>query len=228
MSSYTKAQFITLIKSRSTLLTSISDTTLSTFIDSALRALSGKQPDIRVDADNTFVDGTDLYDLPTNCLDVYSVRDSDSLLSIHWSIENQGAGDKLRLGNIKQPSYQDEIEQSYYINPNQMQGLSSTSYTSFDIQYSILQTMSTVKDTDLEALYNHILYQACSGKAESIALSIANEDIVAELRDTDSSGAETNVRFTPAEKQIDSITKLAESYLQKFEKAVNVAFGLRS
>ena len=229
MSSYTKSQFIAHIKTRSSLLSSFADETLSTFIDSALWVLSEKQPEIRVDADNAFASGTDLYDLPTDCLDVYSVRDSDSRQRIEWSIENQGAGDHLRLGNISLPSYQDDIEQAYYNDPFSNRSVAGNTYTSFDIEYSILQTMSSVKDTHLEALYNYILYQACNNKVETIAMAAGSQEAVNQLTDTDASGNTTSVTFASAKESVSNLTTLAESYLDRFTKSVgSVAFGLRS
>lgn len=229
MSSYTKVTFITHIKIRSSLLASFADATLSTFIDSALRALSGKQPEIRIDADNAFSSDDNPVDLPDDCLDVYSVRDSDSGQRITWSIENEGLGDKLRLGSIALPSYIDEIEQEFYIDPTNSRGISSTAFTIYDIEYSILQTMSTAKDTHLEALYNHILYQACSYKAESIAMSAGSQEQVNQLRVQDASGESVESTFASSKEAVTNLTTLAESYLDKFNSSVgNVAFGVRS
>ncbi len=228
MSSYTKSQFITHIKSRSSLLAGFEDATLSTFIDTALRAFSEKIPEFRLSTDNAFDSSENPVDLPDDCLDVYIVRDSSSKQAIDWNVVNEGDGDMLLLGDIQLPSYQNEIEQSLYIDPLQSASLSSVTFTSYDIQYSILQTMSTIKDTSLEAIYNHILYQACSDKAESIALSVSNQEIVSELRDTDASGAETAVKFNSSKEQVDNFTRLGESYLKKFEQSTNIAFGMRS
>ncbi len=229
MSSYTKTQFIAYIKTKSSLLASFADAILSTFIDSALRALSEKMPEIRIDADNAFSSDDNPVDLPDNCLDVYGVRDSDTFQAISWSIENEGDGDKLRLGDTALPSYQDEIEDSYYMDPLLSSSQASRAFTSYDIEYSILQTMSTVKDTHLEALYNHILYQACSYKAESIAMSAGDQDSVNQMTDTDASGNTTSVTFASSKESVSNLTTLAESYLDKFTKSVgNVAFGVRS
>jgi hypothetical protein len=225
MSSLTKSQFITQIKARSALLAGFTDATLSTFIDIALRAFSEVRPEIRVDVDNTYSE--ELVDVPSGYLNVLHI-DSDSRNRIEFAIENQGSGDHIRLGNIVKRSYDDLIEQEFYIDPMNSEFSSDDSYTSYDIEYSILQTMSSIKDTSLEAVYNHVLYQACSNKAETIAMAAGNQEIVSELRDTDASGAETAVKFNSSKDQVENFTKLAESYLQQFNNSVGVAFGVRS
>lgn len=229
MSSYTKTQFIAFIKTRSSLLASFADTVLSIFVDSALRALSEKQPEIRIDADNAFSSDNNPVDLPSGCLDVYSVKDSNSGYAISWSVINEGNGDKLLLGNIALPSYQDEIDNNYYIDPILSNSQTSRTFTRYDIEYSILQTMSTVKDTYLEALYNYILYQACNYKAEEIAMSAGNQETMNQLTDTDASGNTTSITFASSKEAVSNLTTLAELYLDKFNKSVgNIAFGLRS
>jgi hypothetical protein len=224
MSSLTKAQFITQIKTRSALLVEFADATLSTFIDMALRAFSDKKPEIRIDADNAYTES--LVDLPDDCLDVFSVYDSSGQ-PITWTIENDGDGDKLRLGIVALPSYQDETEQEFYVNPLILKGLSSSSFTIYNIQYSILQTMATIKDTYLEAIYNHILYQACQYKAEGLAVSAGSQDVATQITDT-AGGVTTDVKFTSSKETMGNYTALAESYLQKFDKSVGGSFGVRS
>jgi hypothetical protein len=224
MSSLTKAQFITQIKTRSALLAEFTDATLSTFIDMALRAFSDKKPEIRVSADNAYTES--LVDLPDDCLDVYSVYDGSGQ-SVTWSIENDGSGDKLRLGIVALPSYQDEIEQAFYVNPLISGSVSSQSFTSYNIKYSILQTMATIKDTSLEAIYNHILYQACSYKAEGIAVSAGSQDVATRITDS-AGGVTTDITFASSKETLSNYTSLAESYLAKFNTIVGSAFGVRS
>jgi len=229
MSSYTKSSFTTYIKTKSALLASFADATLSTFIDSALIEFSRKKPEKRIDADNEYDSDTNPVDLPDDCLDVYGVRDSDSLHAISWSLEDEGDGNKLRLGSIQLPSYIDEIEQSFYIDPTTSGTVSGTSFTTYDIEYSILQTMSTIKNTYLETLFNHILYQACSYKAEQIAMSAGSQEQVNQLRVSEASGESVESTFASSKEVVTNLTTLAESYLKKFNDSVgNVAFGIRS
>jgi hypothetical protein len=224
MSSLTKAQFITQIKARSALLVEFTDATLSTFIDMALSAFSNKKPEIRISADNAYIES--LVDLPNDYLDVFSVY-GDTGQSITWAIENDGSGDKLRLGIVALPSYQDETEQEFYVNPLVLGSVSSPSFTIYNIQYSILQTMATIKDTYLEAIYNHILYQACQYKAEALALSAGSQDMATKITDT-AGGVTTDVTFASSKETMGNYTALAESYLSKFNISVGGSFGVRS
>lgn len=228
MSSLTKSQFITQIKTRSSLLAEFTESTLGTFIDIALRAVSELKPEILVDADNAYTEGTDLYDVPSGCLNVTRVIDSDSRKRIEFSIENQGAGDKIRLGNIIKRSYDPLIEQGFYIDPTNSGVVSSDSYTSFDVEYSILQTMTTIKDTSLEAIYNYVLYQACSNRAEGIASSAGKQDTVNTMTDADAEGNSNSFTFASSKEAVSNFTALAESYLLKFLSSVGSAFGIRS
>ncbi len=225
MSSLTKPQFIAQIKTRSSLLVEFADATLSTFIDMALRAFSQICPEIRIDADNAYTES--LVDVPDDSLNVLEILVSDTRQRIMFSVENQGDGDQIRLGNIIQRSYDTLIEQSFYIDPTNSGTVSSNDYTSYDIEYSILQTMATIKDTSLEAIYNHILYQACSYKAEAIAVSAGSQDVATRITDT-VGGATTDVTFASSKETMSNYTSLAESYLSKFNQSVGTAFGVRS
>jgi len=171
MSGVTKAEYIVELKVRSGLLSGFSDGVLGTFIDIGLRAYSLTLPELQVSPDNAVVSGKELYDYPTGALRIIKLRSSSTGNQISFAIENQGNGEKIKPGNVVMSSYAGLLEQEYYTDPLSTQQGSGTveTYTAFDIEYAMLHTMETIKDTGLEALAHYIEYLALQNKASAAA-----------------------------------------------------------
>lgn len=231
MSSYTKTQFRDELKIRSDAVKSIDNSDIETFIDIALRAYSGRLPEVRVSPDNNVVDGQELYDYPTNALQIVQVIDADGRNEILFTTEDQGNGDKIRLGNILRRSYDDLLQASYYSNPLMQEAVTSeSSYSSFDIEYVMLQDMSSIKDTGLEALVYYVEYLTLNKKADESA-SQSEEEITStpkSITDSDATGATTTIAYGVRTDLVKRYSDLAQRAYDKFLDAVqNIPYGTR-
>lgn len=207
MSSLTKAEYITELKVRSSVLSGLADSTLGTFIDIALRAYSSSLPELEVSPDNAVVSGQELYDYPTGALRIIKLRSSTTGSQISFAIENQGEGEKIKPGNVVMNSYEELLEQGYYTDPlstQQGSGVQET-YTAFDIEFAMLHTMATIKDTGLEALafyVDFLSYRKQADEAEAEAALESPESIT----DRSSDGASTSIKFTNSAKSYRALS----------------------
>lgn len=230
MSSYTKAQFRDELKIRSDAIKSMDNSDIEIFIDIALRVYSERLPEVRVDADNDVVGGQELYDYPASALQIIQVIDADGRNEILFTTEDGGNGDKIRLGNILRRSYNDLLQASYYSNPlMQKIVLSESGYSLFDIEYIMLQDMSSVKDTGLESLSYYVEYLTYNKKADESA-SQSEEEIGSapkSITDSDATGATTTIAYSVRTDLVKRYADLAQSARDKFLDAVQKVYGTR-
>lgn len=228
MSSLTKEQFRERLKITSSIISDFDNTTIETFIDVALEAYSRKLPEVQWDIDNDIVDGQDLYDYPTSALSISKLRVSDTLEPVRFVTEDQGSGDKIRPGIVFTRSYYELMTKDYYLDPTSYETPAFVpSYSSFDIEYVMLQTMSTIKDTALEALSFYVKYLAYEDKiAEVLDVSQGNEGIKS-LSETDTSGASTEVTFVSTAKIADNYRDLMDKALGNFNDLTTIPYGTR-
>lgn len=231
MSSKSKEQFITELKTRSGLLSALEDSTLGIFVDIALRAYSRKLPKVLVSADNTVVSGQELYDFPTDALRVIKIRDAGSGKEILFAVEDQDSGRKFKLGSILTRSVDSLLTKDYYVSPlsSGVDTESISGYTAFDIEYVVLHTVDTISDTGLEAIALYVEYLALNQKAEkalSDALTEAAE-VPASITDRSSDGATTTVSFDTRSKVAKGFSDLAAAKLAAFNSEVGGAYGTR-
>lgn len=223
MSSQTKAQYTTELKVRSSVLSGFDDSTLGTFIDIALRAYSLSLPELQVSADVAVVSGQELYDYPTGALRIIKLRSSATGRQIGFAIENQGNGEKIKPGNVVMSSYEGLMEQEYYVDPlstRQGSGAQET-YTAFDIEFAMLHTMETIKDTGLEALSHYVEYLAFGSKAEDAELA---DETSESITDRSSDGASTTIKYANTGKQLRS---RGDTALERFDKLIRTPYGTR-
>ncbi len=227
MSSYTKTQFRDELKIRSDAVKSMNNSDIEIFIDIALRAYSGRLPEVRVDADNDVIDGQELYDYPTNALQIVQVIDADGRNEILFTTEDQGNGDKIRLGNIFRRSYDALLQASYYSDPLTQETVTSeSSYSSFDIEYVMLQDMSSIKDTGLEALVYYVEYLTLNKKADEAASQSTGTP--KSITDADATGASTTIAYGVRTDLVKRYSDLAQNAYDKFLNAVqNIPYGTR-
>jgi len=194
MSSFTKAEYIARLITTSKVAADInteSAEALENIIDEALEAFSRYSPEVQWAINNTVVDGQDLYDYPANALSIIQLRDSDSLSEIEFVTEDQGSGDKIRPGSALQRSYESMLDKPYYYDPLRRSSDTAliTGYAAFDIEYTLLQTFATIKDTSLPALKSLIEHFCLLHKAQHV------EDYT-DITDTDATGATTTFRLS--------------------------------
>lgn len=234
MSSYTASEFITELKANNAVIAEFTDAQVLVFLNTALRRFSGVFPELRISADNDVVDGQELYDFPSGALSITKIIDSDSRKEIAFAIENQGGddpADQIRLGNIIRSSASDLLEATYYDNP--LASVSSsqvTGYTSFDIEYTLLQTIESIKDTSLDAISFYVEYLACNNKAAEVAAgAVTSSERVAEsISDTDSSGASTTIKYSSSKEMTAVLRTQANEALERYNSEIGrSAYGVR-
>ena len=234
MSSFSKAQFIAELKTRSGVIATFTDEAIGSFVDIALRAYSRFYPELLVSVDNDVDDMTEsgLYEMPEGALSITKIVDSDSRKEIAFQVESQGEDDEIRLGEIIRPSYSDLLENTYYDNP--LASASSTqvtSYEAFDIEYTILQDMDTIKDSSLEAVADYVEYLACNNKAGAVAVGAvdSSERIAEQITDQDSTGASTTIKYASSKEMATTLKQQANEALERFKDAQkNLVYGVRS
>lgn len=231
MSSYTADEFITELQANNAVIAEFADAQVLVFLNTALRRFSGVFPELRVDADNEVVDGQALYDVPEDSLNIIKLRDSDSRKEIAFAMENQGEGDQIRLGSIVNPSSAELMEAEHYDNPLAF-GSSSliTGYSSFDIEYSILQTIESVKDTSLDAIAAYVEYLACNNKAGEVAAgAVSSSERVAEsITDQDATGASTTIKYSSSKEMSTVLKTQAAEALERYNREISGAtYGTR-
>lgn len=228
MSSLTKAEYITELKVRSSVLSEFTDSALDTFIDIGLRAYSLSLPELRVSPDNAVVSGQELYDYPAGALRIIKLRASSTGKQISFAIENQGNGEKIKPGNVVMSSYASLLSQEYYRNPlstQQGSGAQET-YTAFDVEFAMLHSMETIKDTGLEALTHYVEYLALNNKATEVTQEQeSGEAQPVTITDRASDGTSTTVSFGNSAKRY---LEMANTSLEKFNALTKrIPYGTR-
>jgi hypothetical protein len=234
MSSKTKAQFILECQSRSAILddtVTFENTVLELYIDIALRAYSKRQAELRVKSDNAVVEGQIGYDKPANALNIISLWTHEEHLPIAFTVvtDSETAIEKIYPGSINQHSTDGLMEQSYYNDSlNSYLGVSA-GYSCFDIEFTVLHTMSSIKETGLEALYWYMEYLGYSKKAGKTALQAEDESAqsIDHITDRDGTGASTTTSFSSKLNVSSNYIKLAQAALKQFESETSVPYGTR-
>jgi hypothetical protein len=233
MSSKTKAQFIVECKGRSAVLDdtiTFSDTTLELFIDIALRAYSKRQPEVRVKKSVTLETGEASCDKPTDALTIINLWTPErSPIEFYTETDSETGIEQIYPGDIKQHSTDPLMAQSYYENPSVYQFTDVGGYSSFDIEYTLLQTMGTIKETGLEALYWYMEYLAYSKKSGKTALE-AEEDSASSIdsiTDRDATGASSTTTFSTKLNVSKNYGLLAKACLEKYESLTAFSYGTR-
>lgn len=233
MSSYTKTEFRDECKTRSSVISSLENTDIESFIDIALRAYSRKLPELRISPDNAVVEGQDLYDFPSSALSITKIVDSDSRIEVTFAMEDQGSGNQIRLGSEMENSFDDSLESDYYISPinrseQSYSGVSSTD--TFDIEYTLLHDMDSIADTALEALYYHVLHSSYIKKAGA-SISTSETEVTttpASITDRDARGESTQITYPSRTTITKEYREFANDALKKFDELVNsFAYGVR-
>jgi hypothetical protein len=244
MSSLTKTEFISELKTRSNLVSTFSDSDVGDFVDISLRKYSERLPKLKWDIENDVVAGQELYNYPTGALRIISVRNSDGRDEIEWAIEDQGSGNQIRVGNVVSKSYDDLLEKDFYQNPvvfnksatvdlDVIEGIATEEYgySQFDIEYAILQTVPTIAEEGLEAISHYVKYLCASYKSEESTLNMTDVDneIPGRIIDSDSSGASTTIEFATQKDVANSFSNIAEKELEKFLNLTenNTVYGTR-
>jgi len=230
MASITKSAFIAELKSIDEIIEDLSDSVVSSFIDQALRAFSKKMPYAKVDADNTVVDGAESYDLPADCHEVTDVVESTTKTHINFNVFDEGSGQKLFLGSIY-VNVLDELMDIDFYNDISSQSSNSglTSYSAFDIRYVVLQTITTIADTYLEAIGFYVEYLAYKRKASGIALAateLTSDNSVTRITDSDQ-GGNFSVEFDKPANVKKALEDSAGAALDKFNAATNFPYMIR-
>lgn len=220
MASLTKAEFRDRLKNMSVIINSLDNSIIEGFIDQALEAYSDRLPEVRWDVDHEVVDDQDLYDYPDNALRITKLRDSESLAEILFATEDQDGTDKIRPGNYLSRSYHELVQAAYYVDPLSQESAEATGtgYTSFDIEYVMLHTMATIKDTGLAALALYVESLAYGYKVSDA------ENYAATITDQDPSGASTTINQGSLAKYY---ADQATAKLEAFNAATRRAYGTR-
>lgn len=231
MSSMTKLQFAEELRVRSNVLAQTDYGDLDILIDVALRAYSKRLPEVRVSIDNAVVEGQTLYDYPTGALSIVKVRSSETGKEVLFVVENQGSGDKIKIGNIMSRSYQGLMQQDHYANPLLQESYDLGSYSAFDIEYVMLQDMASIVETGLEALAHHIRYSAWQRREEDAAVQMnpaSGDQIAVSLTDASADGSSTTVSFATGKDISKRFSEMASAELEKFNKLTEQApYGTR-
>ena len=220
MSSLTKVQLRDRLKNRSVVINSLADAIIEEFIDQALEVYSERWPEVRWQIDNIVVDGQELYTYPTSAMKITKLRESDTLAEILFQTEDQDGTNKIRPGNYMRRSYHDLLQKEYYIDPLSVgtAELTGAGYTSFDVEYVMLQTMTTIKDRGLAALALYVEYLAYNYKASDA------ENYAVSITDADSSGASTTISQGNIGK---FYSDQAQGKLNAFNSSVRQPYGTR-
>ncbi len=243
MSSLTKVQYREELKVRSSVVASMEDADIDTFIDAALRVYSGRLPKVKWSIDNTVVAGQEIYDFPSNALRIVSVRTTDNREPVHFAIEDRGSGNQIRLGSIQKHSFEGLLQQSYYSDPLNFQSDSlvvvstetivsgeAIGYSAFDVEYAELQTIPTVAEEALETLAFYVDYLALNKKAEESAedMSERSDKSVSSITDSDSTGVSVTTTFDSQSVVTKRLEERAAEKLKKFEEETKqVHYGIR-
>lgn len=242
MSSLTRTEYLTELALRSGLLGSLEDATLSTFLDAALRYYSSRLPEVEWDMDTEVVAGQKLYDYPDDAVRIISVRVSGTEQRVLFTTEDQGGGDKVKIGAVEQKSYEPLLNSVYYRDPLNFStgGVVSVSldtivhdnevgYEAFDVEFAKLQTIATISDGALEILPFYVEYMALNLKADDAALAAAegSSDTPSSITDTNADGSATSVSFDSATKVVATLEKRAQMKLEQFDIETQVRWGTR-
>ena len=235
MSSLSLSEFKDELKIRSDIIFNMDDDDLTTIIDIALRRFSGDFPKLKWSYSNAVVDNQVLYDYPANAVKIISLRDSASKEAIDFTIEeddSESDGDQIRPGSISGNSFDEMLESTFYDSP--LVGVTSTivmGYSNFDIEYAILQTISSINDRSLEALSFYVEYLAYGIEANkaSQAASVEATNTPESLTDSDADGSTTTVRYTTKMNLARSYRTSGAMMLSEYKALIiNVPYGGRA
>lgn len=230
MASITETQFIAEIQGRSSMLAALSSATLSGYIAQGLRLFSRRMPYKKYSADQAVVAGQEYYSLPTNCLEVVQVLESTTKANIAFQVKDEGSGLKLFLGSVYSSRMEDLMEGDYYDDFNNQSSVSVlTSYATFDIEYVVLQTITTLADTYLEVIADYVEYLAYKKLASDITMAMAqltSDESVVRITDSDQGGNFVIEFEKPSVAKITMET-MANEALQRFENALKFPFMIR-
>ena len=228
MSSVTKTQYRDELKLTIPILADATDALVEKFIDIALRAYSDYLPQLLTETETSVVAEQTLYDLPTGTLKVISVKESATKAGINFKTVNEdGAGQQLEIGTIQQKSYSALLRTDYYQDPLVFGSVETTlgsAYSTFDIEYTALQTMASIGDTGLKALTYHVEYQSHTYKSLEVTLPTGSMDYPASISDSDSSGNSQSVTLSSAKDVADFYTSQAEKSLANFNQEVMIPY----
>lgn len=235
MSSLTLADYKTELKIRSDIVFNMDDDDLTAVINMALRRFSGDFPKLKWGYNNDVVDNQVLYDYPANAVKIISLRDSASKEAIDFTTEeddSESDGDQIRPGSISGNSFDEILESNFYDSP--LVSVTSTlvtGYSSFDIEYALLQTIETINDRSLEALslyVEYLVYGIEANKASQEA-SVEATNTPESLTDSDADGATTTVKYTTKTNLAKSYRSSASDRLAEYKALViNVPYGGRA
>ena len=230
MSSLTRTQYLATLKLRSGILNSLSDAVLSEFLDAALRIYSGRLPKVKWSVDNTVVVDQELYDFPVDAVRIISVRVADTEQRVLWTTEDQGNGNKIKLGSVERKSYERLLKGVFYSDPlNFSVSEGQVGYEAFDVEYVALQTVATISDAALEILPLYIEYLGLNLKIDGAALAMAegDSDTPNSITDTNADGSATTVSFDSPSKIVSSLEKRASEKLAQFNEMTQICWGTR-
>ncbi len=103
--------------------------------------------------------------------------------------------------------------------------------TQFDIEYAVLQTISTINDRSLEALslYTEYLAYGIEANKASQAASVEATNTPESLTDSDADGATTTIKYTTKINLAKSYRADASRMLSEYRALViNVPYGGRA
>jgi hypothetical protein len=234
MSSKTKAQFISECQSRSAILDdseTIDNTALELYTDISLRAYSRRQAELRVKSDNAVVAGQTGYDKPANTLSIISLWTHEGHSPIDFTVETDADTgiEKIYPGDISQHSTDSLMEQTYYNDVLNYHSGINAGYSSFDIEFTLLHTMSSIKETGLEPLFWYMEYLGYSKKAGKTALQAEDDSMqsIDSVTDRDATGAATTTTYSSKLNVSGNYMKLAQAALKQFESELSVPYGTR-
>ena len=242
MSSLSRTQYLAHLKVRSGLLNSLEDDTLSAFLDAALRYYSDRLPEVAWDMDTAVVAGQVLYDYPDDAVRIISVRIHGTEQKVLWTTEDQGSGNKVKIGAVVKRSYEHLLTPTYYRDPlnfstndrasvslNTIVHDNEVAYEAFDVEYAKLQTIATISDGALEILPFYVEYLALNLKADDAALAAAegSSDTPSSISDTNADGSAVSFSFDSPTKVISTLEKRASEKLAQFDQETQVRWGTR-
>jgi len=231
MSTKTISQYVTEIKVRSALLKTMPDSDLETFIEIALREYSRLQPEIKVSENNAVITGQTEYTIPSNAIKVVNLWESATKHPVLFEVRTKDNGNSvIIIGDKKQRSTAPIEQQVYYNSPLDYNAPLDGGYVSFDIEYAILQTMATIKETGLDALFYYIQFMAYDYKGSELALlaETDQEGAMESLTDSDPTGASHTIRFSSKLNVSNTYTKLGEAMYKRFMGKLSIPYGARA